>query len=82
MAIDTRDKRASAASAAIPWRMLLPLADASIDAGDREQVGRSYRLVAAAVTPFGPLDAYPDPFGASISGRVDPFRATSRLRGS
>jgi hypothetical protein len=32
--------------------------------------------------PFEPLDAYPDPFGATSTGRVDPFAATSRLRGS
>lgn len=32
--------------------------------------------------PFEPLDAYPDPFVASSAGRIDPFSATSRLRGS
>lgn len=82
MAIDTRDKRASASSASIPWRILLPLADGSIDDGDREQLGRCYRLAVAPATPFEPLDAYPDPFGATSSGRIDPFSATSRLRGS
>lgn len=47
MAIDTRDKRASAIMPGIPWRGLLPVADSGVNAGDRQQVAFLYRGIAA-----------------------------------
>ncbi len=44
MAIDNRDKRASALRFMLPWMLpLLPLADDDIDEGDRAQVAGVYR---------------------------------------
>lgn len=48
MAIDTRDKRASAIGVALPWRSLLPAPDGVLDQGDRQQVALHYRGIAAA----------------------------------
>ena len=42
MAIDSREKRASATSVGIPWRGLLPLADAAIGQADRQEVSYLY----------------------------------------
>ena len=47
MAIDTRDKRASAIMPGMPWRGLLPVADSGVNAGDRQQVAFLYRGIAA-----------------------------------
>lgn len=47
MAIDTRDKRASAISSALPWRGLWPLPDGALDQGDRQHVASMYRGIAA-----------------------------------
>ena len=47
MAIDTRDKRASAISAGIPFIVIAPLADGTIDAGDRQMVADVYSGIAA-----------------------------------
>jgi len=56
MAIDTRDKRASAVHVALPWRGLLPLPDAAAEnQGDRQQTALFYRgiLASAPVVPEG-----------------------------
>ena len=42
MAIDSRDKRAGAISAGIPWMVITPLADATIDGPDRQMVANVY----------------------------------------
>jgi hypothetical protein len=60
MALDTRDKRASAIHVGQPWRGMLPLADAAAeDQGDRQQLAGYYRgiLATAVVAPgeFGDL---------------------------
>ena len=48
MALDTRDKRASAIHVGMPWRGLLPLPDgAALDQGDRQQVAFMYRGILA-----------------------------------
>jgi hypothetical protein len=47
MAIDSRDKRAAAISAGIPFIVITPLADGTIDAADRQMVADVYGGVAA-----------------------------------
>lgn len=50
MAIDTREKRASAANVGLPWRGTLPLPDADPEtAADRVQVGNLYSGIAPAL---------------------------------
>ena len=51
MAVDTRDKRASAVGILLPWHHMLPLADTTIDQGDRQQTAWSYRGILAAALP-------------------------------
>ena len=46
--MDSRDKRASAVSVALPWRGLLPVPDGSLNQGDRQQAGLVYRGIAAS----------------------------------
>jgi len=53
MAIDDRDKRASAGS--VPGDELLPLADGDVNAGDRQQVSGLYRGIAAVANAAGGL---------------------------
>lgn len=60
MAIDSRDKRAGAISAGIPWMVITPLADATIDGPDRQMVANVYPgilagepVVSAAETMHG-----------------------------
>lgn len=48
MAIDSRDKRAAAISAGIPFIVITPLADGSIDGADRQMVANVYGGIAAA----------------------------------
>jgi hypothetical protein len=55
--IDTRDKRASAAS--LPALALLPAPDGVIDAGDRRQLLGLYRGFAATPPPTAPADRRP-----------------------
>ncbi len=50
MAIDTRDKRASAGS--LLWLATLPDPDGTIDAGDRLQVAGLYRGIAASAVVY------------------------------
>lgn len=53
MAIDTRDKRASAINISLPWRGLWPLPDGSLNTGDRQQSNNMYRGITAD-SPLGP----------------------------
>jgi len=53
LAVDTRDKRASAIHIGLPWRGLLPLPDGTVDQGDRVQAGLFYRaLIAEPAAPI------------------------------
>lgn len=51
MPIDSRDKRAGAISAGIPWMVITPLADATIDGPDRQMVANVYPGIAAGLPP-------------------------------
>ena len=42
MAVDTRNKRAGAIIAGIPWMVIAPVADGSIGAVDRQQIVNVY----------------------------------------
>ena len=53
MAIDSREKRAAAISAGIPFIVITPLADGSIDAADRQMVVDVYPGIAAAAPSIG-----------------------------
>jgi hypothetical protein len=48
MAIDTRDRRAAAIMAGIPFIVIAPLADGTIDAADRQHIAHVYPGIAAA----------------------------------
>lgn len=67
MAVDTRNKRASAiACRRLPWmRRFLPLADGTIDQGDRQHVAFVYRGILA-----GEPVAVPDPPFMNKSFRI------------
>lgn len=55
MAIDTREKRQSASRAVNPFARILPVADGTIDQGDRQHAAGFYSgilAIAAAVLPF------------------------------
>lgn len=47
MAVDTRDKRASAVMHTLPWRQLLPLPDGTVAQADRQQTAHHYSGIAA-----------------------------------
>ena len=47
MAIDTRDRRAAAMAAGIPWMIITPIADGSIDSEDRAIIAHTYPGIAA-----------------------------------
>jgi hypothetical protein len=53
MAIDTRERRASAIGMGRPWRVQLPRPDGTVATADRQQVGYRYVgiLSGAAVIP-------------------------------
>ena len=53
MAIDSRDKRAAAIMAGIPFIVIAPLADGSIDAADRQQIINVYGGIAAGLPAVG-----------------------------
>lgn len=56
MAVDTRDKRASALKVAMPWRSMLPLPDgAALNQGDRQHVAFLYRGIAASAVTVATL---------------------------
>lgn len=48
MAIDSRDKRAAAIMAGIPFIVIAPLADGSIGSADRQHIADVYGGIAAA----------------------------------
>lgn len=83
MALDSRDKRASAISLVAATVLTFPLADGAIDtAADRYQCVRCYRGVAGGPAPPTVLDVYPDPFAATsepADGRPAPLAATSTV---
>lgn len=47
MAIDTREKRAAAIMAGLPFIVITPLADGTISAADRQQMAHVYPGIAA-----------------------------------
>lgn len=57
MALDTRDKRASAVNVSCPWRGLFPVGDGTVSQGDRQQTAFMFAgLLAgdAAANPYPP----------------------------
>lgn len=59
MAIDTRDKRASALGIVLSVALTLPAADGALDQGDRQQVAFNYRgILAAAAVPIVPVTVF------------------------
>lgn len=63
MAIDTRDKRASAIEVGLPWRGLLPVPDGGLNQGDRQQVAFMYRgVLAQSAAPSTGVLPYNRPF--------------------
>lgn len=57
MAIDTRDKRASAVGVGLPWRRVGPVPDGSLaSAADRRQLAGCYAGLAAGGGPGPPAD--------------------------
>ena len=53
MAIDTKDKRASAIDAALPWRTELPDPSGTIGAGARQIIARLYSGILPTPPPSG-----------------------------
>lgn len=53
MAIDSREKRAAAISAGIPFIVIAPLADGSISAADRQMMADVYPGIAAGEPEIG-----------------------------
>lgn len=74
MAVDTRDKRASATCVLAPWRLVLP-SPGTIDQGDRQQLAWAYRgILSGSVTTAAPPA---DPFTATAAAAYTPFTATA-----
>lgn len=81
MAIDTEDKRRSAASFALPT--IYPVPDASIDDADRAHIAGHYHraggpgvlisLVASRTQDFAPLSVHFDASGTTATGVTYPF---------
>lgn len=78
MAVDTRDKRASAVGLT-PWLLQGPTPDAAFSQADRQQIAFTYRGILATDTS---VSVYPDPFAATATAALDPFAATSRYKGT
>jgi len=57
MSIDSRDKRAAAISAGIPFIVIAPLADGTISAADRQMMADVYPGIAAAAPAAAPTAA-------------------------
>ena len=81
MAVDTRNKRASAISIGLPWRGLLPEPDGTIDQADRQQVA----LVYVGILAGEPVVIVPEPpavihTGAAGFGVVPDFERERRDR--
>jgi len=55
MAIDSREKRAGAISAGIPWIVITPIADGSIGSADRQMVVNVYPGIAAGAPSAGDI---------------------------
>lgn len=72
MAIDTRDKRASAIHGGSPWRGLLPLPDGALTQGDRVQVALHYRGIT-------PVDSSTPPIGLATVRSLVPVRTAASL---
>lgn len=62
MALDTRDRRASALAGGLPWRAAFPAPDGGLDAGDRLHLAGLYRGIDAG-------EPLPDP-PSRLSGRI------------
>jgi len=70
VAIDTRDKRASALACGLPWLVPLPTPDGTIGAADRAHSAGFYAGIAVgapAATPFSGSIADPNAFGGTIA---------------
>jgi len=93
MAIDTRNKRASAIDIESPWRDSLPLADGAIGQADRQHAAFLYSGILAdapvvAATIYLPrLDIYGsraakrlDIFGSAASTRLDVYGSDAAKR--
>ena len=50
MAIDSRDKRAAAIAAGLPWMVITPISDGSIGADDRAIIAHVYPVGAGVAT--------------------------------
>lgn len=59
----TREDRAGAISAGIPWMVITPLADATIDGADRQMVANVYPGIAAGLPSEGNALAGEDMYG-------------------
>ena len=53
MAIDSRNKRAAAIMAGIPFIVIAPLADGTIDAADRQHIAHVYPGISAGLPVAG-----------------------------
>lgn len=53
MALDTREKRAGAIMAGIPFLVITPLADGTIDAADRQHIANVYPGILAGEPVVG-----------------------------
>lgn len=81
---DTRDKRASAiGSRRLPWlrRFTLPLADGSLDQGDRQQVVQVYRgILAGAGDPSTLIGTWSNVIDCrSANKRIECVSANKRI---
>lgn len=76
MALDTRNKRASAVGLALAWRMVLPHPDGTIATADRQQAALCYAGIDAdAPTAVGVAD---DTHTWRASARQSTWRVGSR----
>jgi hypothetical protein len=55
MALDSETKRRAAISAGIPFIVMMPVADGTIDAGDRQMLADVYPTLATTTTPSGDI---------------------------
>jgi len=68
--LDSRDKRSSGIHVRLPWRGMHPLADGSLNQGDRQHVGTMYRGILAAAPSAPPA--------APVTGGWGPLLSTER----
>lgn len=87
MAIDTRDKRASAAGIALVFLLQPPLADGALNQGDRQQATNAYRgvLAAGAVEPAAEQPAgrasYKKRWAVEVDGKLVEFSTAQAALG-